>query len=118
MDQRFADFEKRMDSRFDELISMMGQYAHSVDERFNAMDRRFDLIDMRFDGVDKRIAELETRVVKLESSHERVLVALDSFIARIDEYETESVVRDRQFGRLTDWAHKVAVKTATPLKDL
>ena len=52
--QRFDDFEKYIDERF-----------NSVAKRFDAVDQRFDAVDQRFDAVDQRFDSLTSEVSEL-----------------------------------------------------
>lgn len=68
-------------------------------------------VDMRFNEVEKELSELK-------DSHQRLLNTIDSFVGRIDRYESEQAARDSQFNRLLEWARKVSEKTGIPLENL
>ena len=94
----------------------------SIGKRFDAMDERFDAMDERFNKfefqVNRRFDKIENEIFDLQKSHDRLLVTIDRFLARIDTYETEQAARDSQFEKLLDWARKVSAKTGIPLEDL
>jgi len=105
----------------DEFVSI-GKRFDAMDERFDAMDERFDAMDERFNKfefqVNRRFDKIENEIFDLQKSHDRLLVTIDRFLARIDTYETEQAARDSQFEKLLDWARKVSAKTGIPLEDL
>lgn len=80
----------------DEVISILRDFMGQVDDRFTSME--------------KNISELK-------EPHNHLLITIDSFISRIDKYETELAVRDSQFERLLAWARKVSEKTGIPLEN-
>jgi septal ring factor EnvC (AmiA/AmiB activator) len=104
IDGRFQDFETRVEKRFDELMATMSQFAQDV--------------DVRFSRVEHDISQVKQQVVDLQASHDRLMNTIDAFVSRIDGYETEMAVRDRQMERLLAWARKVSEKTGIPLENL
>ncbi len=82
-----------------------------IDEVINIVKDFMAQVDIRFTHIESEISELKV-------SHYKLLNTIDSFISRIDKYETELAARDAQFERLLDWARKVSIKTGIPLEDL
>lgn len=74
----------------EEVLSVLRDFMKQVDDRFNEMDKKYN----------------------------HLINTIDSFIARIDKYETELAARDSQFERLLAWARKVSEKTGIPLENL
>lgn len=68
--------------------------------------------------VDARFNKIEADIAELNKKYDHLVQTLDTFIARIDHYETEMAMRDRQFERLLVWAKKVSKKTGIPLENL
>ena len=77
-----------------------------------------DVLRIFMKQVDERFNRVEQEIVELKESHDRLLNTIDSFIARIDKYETELAARDSQFEKLLVWARKVSKKTGIPLENL
>ncbi len=77
-----------------------------------------DIISTFAQQIDGRFSKLEVELSELRESHQRLLNTIDSFIGRIDRYETEQPARDNQFKRLLEWAHKASEKTGIPLENL
>lgn len=89
--------KKAMRAQTDEIIGVLQGFMQQVDERFT---------------------KIESEITELKESHNRLLNTIDSFVSRIDKYETEQAARDRQFERLLEWARKVSEKTGIPLENL
>jgi len=89
--------EVKKKNDIDDVINILQDFIKHVDERFNT---------------------IESEIVKLTESHNRLLNTIDSFVGRIDKYETELAARDSQFEKLLDWARKVSEKTGIPLENL
>ncbi|OGL31074.1 hypothetical protein A3F37_04350 [Candidatus Saccharibacteria bacterium RIFCSPHIGHO2_12_FULL_41_12] len=96
-----ASFDKKIDKKIDKAVTdlseIIANFAQQVDVRFNKLESRVDELDKKFD---------------------RLLQTIDGFVSRIDSYETENAMRDRQFERLLKWARKVSKKTGIPLENL
>jgi hypothetical protein len=91
------DVQEIVDKAVADLSDVIAGFAQQVDTRFNEVERRLDEHDKKFD---------------------HLLSTIDSFVARIDRYETEQLMRDNQFNRLLEWARKVSEKTGIPLENL
>lgn len=89
--------DKAVDKVVTDLSEIIANFAQQVDTRFN---------------------KVETEILELKASHQRLLQTIDTFIGRIDRYETEQVARNSQFNRLLEWARKVSEKTGIPLKNI
>ncbi|HKU18519.1 MAG TPA: hypothetical protein VJP80_04560 [Candidatus Saccharimonadales bacterium] len=103
--------DKAIDKAVTDLSEIIGSFAQQVDSRFNQLEAKVANIDTRLEHVEKRISDLEQRF-------DHLLNTIDGFIARIDRYETEQLMRDNQFNRLLAWARKVSEKTGIPLENL
>lgn len=55
-----------MDKRFDDLTSLMSNFANDVMARFDEHDVHFDRLDVRFDTIDARLDKLEAKIERLE----------------------------------------------------
>lgn len=75
-------------------------------------------VDIRFNRLETKVEKIEKELSDLRESHLRLLNTIDGFVARIDHYETEQLMRDNQFKRLLEWARKVSEKTGIPLENL
>jgi len=89
--------EGKIDKAVEDLSNVVAGFAQQVDERFNRVEKRLDEHDAKFD---------------------HLLSTIDTFLARIDSYETEMAARDHQFEKLLVWARKVSEKTGIPLENL
>jgi len=99
----------------------MSAYAtkHEVQEIVDkAVTDLSEIISTFAQQVDTRFNKVEKELTELRESHQRLLNTIDGFIGRIDRYETEQLMRDNQFNRLLEWAHKVSEKTGIPLENL
>lgn len=83
-----------LDKRFDELMAVMSRFADDTQARFAEIERRLDEHDAKFD---------------------RLLNTIDSFIARIDTYETELAARDHKIARLERYIEVLAEKAGVDL---
>ena len=89
--------EKQLEERFADMMQLMQTFMHQVDNRFN---------------------KVESDIAQLNGKYDHLIQTLDTFIGRIDGYETEMAARDKQFERLLAWARKVSEKTGIPLENL
>ncbi|HSW80655.1 MAG TPA: hypothetical protein VLG47_07800 [Candidatus Saccharimonadales bacterium] len=96
-DKQFDVLNKKIDSRFDDMMNVMQTFMHQVDARFT---------------------KVESEIVDLKISIDKLTNTLDGFLARLDTIDKENAIRDRQFQRLLEWAHKVSEKTGIPLENL
>ena len=92
----------------DDILQVLRGFIQQTDERFN-------LISFQ---MNERFDKIETEIIDLKTSHNHLLNTIDTFIARIDHYETEQAARDSQFEKLLAWACKVSEKTGIPLENL
>lgn len=67
--------------------------------------------------VSDQHAHLNDRLDKLDGNYNHLINTIDSFVGRIDKYETELLARASQFERLLAWARKVSEKTGIPLEN-
>jgi hypothetical protein len=107
--------DKAINKAVTDLSEVIASFAQQVDERFNALEQRVDIFEFkteaRFDAVEKRLDGHDARF-------DHLLNTIDSFMGRVDHYETEQVACDRQFERQLEWNHKVSVKIGIPLENL
>ncbi len=80
------------------------------DDQFTKLFKYIVKIDERTERIE------ENMTAKDEFNH--LVSALDAFLGRLDNNETEQAARDLQWGRLLEWAQKVSKKTGVPLPDL
>lgn len=73
----------------------------------------FKYIQREFTKVNEKLDKMAT-----QESLNKLTNTVVAFVARIDKYETEMAMRDRQFERLLEWARKVSEKTGIPLESL
>lgn len=102
----------------EDIMQMLGEFAESVDKRFELIDQKFDSLDLRLFRIENDITDIKSDIINLQASHDRLLNTVDKFITRIDHYETEQTMRDHEFQKLLSWARKVSKKTGIPLEDL
>ena len=95
----------------DDIMQALGEFAASVDARF----QNLELGQMR---IEKRLDSLEERVINLEKTLDDFMKTADHIIARLDRQEVEDAARDSQFEKLLAWARKVSKKTGIPLENL
>lgn len=105
------DVQEIVDKAVTDLSEIISTFAQQVDTRFNQVEAEVVDIGSKLERVEKELSELR-------ESHHRLLNTIDSFVARIDRYETEQLMRDNQFNRLLSWARKVSEKTGIPLENL
>ena len=91
------DVQEIVDKAVTDLSEIIAHFGQQIDTRFNEVEARQRELDRKFD---------------------RLLNTIDTFIGRIDRYETEQLARDNQFDRLLEWARKVSEKTGIPLEKL
>lgn len=130
---------RAVDKAVTDLSEIISTFAQQVDARFNTLETKVDALEIKVDKLEKKVDRLEKQVnaldmkvanieshlervekevIDLRESHLRLLTTIDGFVARIDHYETEQRMRDNQFKRLLEWAHKVSEKTGIPLENL
>lgn len=78
--------DRAIDKAITDLSEVIANFAQQVDGRFNAVEARQQELDQKFD---------------------RLLGTIDSFVGRIDRYESEQLARDSQFNRLLDCAQGI-----------
>jgi len=91
------EVQEIVDKAVTDLSEIIANFAQQVDTRFNSIEAKQQELDKKFD---------------------RLLGTIDSFVGRIDRYESEQLARDSQFNRLLEWARKVSEKTGIPLENL
>lgn len=89
-----------------------------IDEVLHVLQGIMTQIDERFNRLEEKVDHIESEVVDVKASYDRLLNTIDTFIGRIDGYETEQAARDSQFAKLLAWARKVSEKTGVPLGNL
>jgi septal ring factor EnvC (AmiA/AmiB activator) len=97
-----TDLRKEMRAGFDEMTEIMQGFMQQVADEFGRVHNRID--------------DIEGEIVDLRKSHDTLLNTIDTFIGRIDRYESEQVARDAQFEKLLSWAKKVSKQTGIPLE--
>jgi archaellum component FlaC len=95
----------------DEVIDIMKDFMSQVTGQFSNVDKQFDSVNKQFNEVNKRLD-------RFDRDYNHLINTIDSFIGRIDKYETELAARDSQFERLLVWARKVSEKTGIPLENV
>jgi peptidoglycan hydrolase CwlO-like protein len=66
---------------------------------------------MRFDRIERKLSEHDEEFRKLNKQYDHLLNTIDSFVGRIDKYETELSARDHKIDRLERWIEQIALKT-------
>lgn len=92
-------------------MQALNAFANKVDDQFRGIKKDIHVIKQDIHVIKKDI-------VDLKASHDNLLNTIDTFIARINHYETEQAARDSQFEKLLVWARKVSEKTGIPLENL
>lgn len=70
------EVQEIVDKAVTDLSEIIANFAQQVDSRFNSVEAKQQELDKKFD---------------------RLLGTIDSFVGRIDRYESEQVARDSQF---------------------
>lgn len=89
-----------------------------IDEVLQVLQGIMTQVDERFNRLEEKVDHIESEVVDVKASYDRLLNTIDTFIGRIDGYETEQAARDSQFAKLLAWPRKVSEKTGVPLENL
>lgn len=81
------------------------------------IDEVIDIIKTMMGQVSNQFTEIDGKLGTLDQKYDHLISTIDSFIGRIDKYETEIAARDSQFERLLAWAKKVSKQTGIALED-
>ena len=118
LDKQFTKIDYRFDQVDQQFTKIDGRFEQ-VDKQFIDVDKRFDelmAVMSRFaDDTQARFAEIERRLDEHDAKFDRLLNTIDSFIARIDTYETELAARDHKIARLERYIEVLAEKTGVDL---
>lgn len=82
------------------------------------IDEVIDTMKTMMGQISNQFKEVNDKLATLDQKYDHLINTIDSFIGRIDKYETELAARDSQFERLLTWARKVSKKTGIALEDL
>lgn len=122
LDKKIDTLDKKFNKRFDELMTVLNGFASDVDNRFNKVEARLDSHDVRFDGLEGSLFKIEKKLEahdaefrKQNAKYDHLVNTIDSFIARIDTYETELAARDNKIERLERWVQEIAKKTGVSM---
>ena len=97
-----------------------------IDKKLDRLDKKIDdaVVDLSniiqdfAKSMSDEIIEIKARQDAFDKKLDQLISTMDSFIARIDGYESEMAARDAQFDRLLEWARKVSKKTGIPLENI
>jgi archaellum component FlaC len=67
-----------------EIMEALGQFAQSVDTRFDSIDKRFDSIDKHLFRIDNRLDNLESDVSDIKTKVNHIYNVLDDHMSRIE----------------------------------
>jgi flagellar capping protein FliD len=113
-----------------EIMEALGQFAGSVDERFESInesfvsidksfktiDKRFEIfansVDKRFNVIDKRFGEIEN---KLDKRFDFLTNLIDGYAGKIDTYAQEMAAMDHKISRLEKYIQVLADKAGVDL---
>jgi len=93
-----------------EIMEALGQFANSVDKRFDFIDTRFDAIDKHFFQIDGRLDNLETNISEVKTKVSHIEDILDYHMKRIEEIMQENQVQKYQQDRMERWIFQLADK--------
>ena len=65
--------------------------------------------------VGNEFTKVNKRLDELDKKYDYLINTIDSFIDRIDKYETELAARDAKIDRLERWIKEIAKKTDVPM---
>ena len=65
--------ETRVDSKFADVLEVIGDFSTKVDERFNKIESRIDKIDGRIDKMDGRLTRVESQMVTKEYLDDKLI---------------------------------------------
>ena len=82
------------------------------------IDEVIDTMKAMMDQISNQFVEVNDKLATMDKKYDHLINTIDSFIGRIDKYETELAARDSQFERLLSWARKVSKQTGIALEDL
>lgn len=106
-----------------EIMQALGQFAASVDEKFEGIDKRFEVMESRFDRIDMQLFKIENRLDNLEndmtevkSKIDKIYGILDEHMRRIESIMQENQVQKYQQERLERWIFQLADQMNVKLK--
>jgi len=82
------------------------------------IDEAIDIMKTMMGQISNQFIEVNNKLATMDQKYDHLINTIDSFIGRIDKYETELAARDSQFERLLIWARKVSKQTGIALEDL
>lgn len=97
-------------------MEALGQFAGSVDKRFESMDKRFDVIDKHLFRIDNRLDNLETDMAEIKAKVSHIYDVLDDHMKRIEMILQENQVQKYQQERMERWIFQLADKLDVKLK--
>jgi archaellum component FlaC len=79
-------------------MEALGQFAASVDSRFDAIDDRFETIDRRFEGIEKHLFTQDEHIANLESDMSGVKQKVDHIYNILDDHmkRIETILQENQ----------------------
>ncbi len=92
-----------------EIMEALGQFANSVDKRFDAIDTRLFKIDNRIENLEHDMEDVKTKV-------NHIYNILDDHMRRIETILQESQVQKHQQERMERWIFQLADKFDVKLK--
>lgn len=99
-----------------EIMEALGQFAGSVDKRFESIDKKFDSIDKHLFRIDGRLDNLENDMTEVKTKVSHVYNVLDDHMKRIETILQESQVQRYQQERMERWIFQMADKLDFKLK--
>ena len=82
------------------------------------IDEVIDNMKTMMGQISNQFTEVNDKLATIDQKYDHLINTIDSFIGRIDKYETDLAARDSQFEKLLTWARKVSKQTGIALDDL
>ena len=99
-----------------EIMEALGQFANSVDKRFESIDKRFESIDKHLFRIDGRLDNLENDMSEVKEKVSKIYDVLDDHMRRIEIIIQENMVQRHQQERMERWIFQMADKLDIKLK--
>lgn len=98
----------------DDIMTMLTQFAESVDQRFESQEQFNITLMNKFNQLDGRLARVEETMATKDDIH-RIENSLDGYAAKIDTYALEMAAMQHKIDRLEKYIQIIAQKTGIDL---
>lgn len=98
----------------DDIMTMLTQFAESVDQRFESQEQFNITLMNKFNQLDGRLTRVEETMATKDDIH-RIENSLDGYAAKIDTYALEMAAMQHKIDRLEKYIQIIAQKTGIDL---